>query len=103
MNPIIKAQWIKALRSGLYKQGHRRLRNENNVCCLGILCDGLEPNQWNIKMDGTFRHGSERAYPHQRVRRVAGLSMFQCRQLAELNDVKKVGFEEIADWIEKNL
>lgn len=40
MNTQIKEKWIEALRSGRYKQGKLRLRdNDNNFCCLGVLCD----------------------------------------------------------------
>lgn len=44
MNKRIKKLWIKALRSGKYKQGQGQLRRgrkpENAVyCCLGVLCD----------------------------------------------------------------
>lgn len=40
MNPEIKEQWVKALRSGDYKQGQNVLRNKNDeFCCLGVLCD----------------------------------------------------------------
>jgi hypothetical protein len=40
MNIEIKAQWISALRSGAYKQGHHTLHSEDNCfCALGVLCD----------------------------------------------------------------
>jgi len=39
MNPKIKQKWIKALRSGKYKQGIYELQNEDKFCCLGVLCD----------------------------------------------------------------
>jgi hypothetical protein len=40
MNKRIKAQWIKALRSGDYVQGRGALRSEDNrYCCLGVLCE----------------------------------------------------------------
>lgn len=40
MNPIIKAKWVAALRSGEYKQGMGSLRSSSNeFCCLGVLCD----------------------------------------------------------------
>lgn len=41
MNPVIKARWVEALRSGLYKQGVGQLHNTqtNQWCCLGVLCD----------------------------------------------------------------
>ena len=31
-------KWIKALRSGRYKQGRKRLRTGNKYCCLGVAC-----------------------------------------------------------------
>jgi len=39
MNPEIKAQWVEALRSGDYMQGHNALRRGDKFCCLGVLCD----------------------------------------------------------------
>lgn len=31
--------WLKALRSGTYKQGRSRLRRGDMFCCLGVACD----------------------------------------------------------------
>lgn len=40
IDPILKEKWISALRSGQYKQGRGRLRNEDDhYCCLGVLCE----------------------------------------------------------------
>jgi hypothetical protein len=40
MNKRIKARWVKALRSGRYKQGRNMLRTDDGkFCCLGVLCD----------------------------------------------------------------
>lgn len=39
MNKKIKKLWLKALRSGEYKQGKLALRIKNKYCCLGVLCD----------------------------------------------------------------
>jgi hypothetical protein len=36
-------KWIKALRSGQYKQCKEQLRNNNKYCCLGVACD-IVPN-----------------------------------------------------------
>lgn len=38
MNDNAKA-WVKALRSGDYKQGRGKLRDGSLFCCLGVACD----------------------------------------------------------------
>lgn len=62
--------WVKALRSGKYKQGHNFLQCESGHCCLGVACEvaiqnGLEisvikkndpsnsPNDFYIQYNGT--------------------------------------------------
>jgi hypothetical protein len=39
MNEEIRERWVRALKSGEYKQGYGRLRIGNKYCCLGVLCD----------------------------------------------------------------
>lgn len=40
LKPEIKAELITALRGEKYRQGHGRLRTEDDrYCCLGVLCD----------------------------------------------------------------
>lgn len=39
MNQDIKKEWIKALRSGKYKQTTAALKNKQGLCCLGVLCE----------------------------------------------------------------
>ena len=44
MNKKVAKQWIKALRSGKYKQGQSTLKQYNHKkearhCCLGVLCE----------------------------------------------------------------
>ncbi len=40
MNKRIKTRWLKALRSGKYKQGQNKLKtDQGNFCCLGVLTD----------------------------------------------------------------
>lgn len=43
MDAKIKADWIKALRSGEYEQGMGKLQANGKFCCLGVLCE-LAPN-----------------------------------------------------------
>lgn len=39
MKPEVKEKWLKALRSGEYKQTIRFLHTKEGFCCLGVLCD----------------------------------------------------------------
>jgi hypothetical protein len=40
MNPVVKEQWVKDLRSGDFKQWRSQLHHEDEgYCCLGVLCD----------------------------------------------------------------
>ena len=47
-----KKKWVKALRSGKYKQGRCRLYNPetDSYCCLGVACRvvGINPNTLSI-------------------------------------------------------
>lgn len=45
-------KWIKALRSGRYKQGVKRLRGDDKFCCLGVACDISGLGSW-IGLDNT--------------------------------------------------
>ncbi len=47
MDNQLKEQWVKALRSGRYKQGIHALRTREDgqpleYCCLGVLCNIME-------------------------------------------------------------
>lgn len=46
MNPIVKDQWVKALRSGHYPQTYGALRTEGGFCPLGVLCDLYDSYCW---------------------------------------------------------
>ena len=59
------AKWLKALRSGEYKQGEGALRNRNRFCCLGVMehCltgaikrshKGTQPLRWLAEQRITF-------------------------------------------------
>jgi hypothetical protein len=42
MTPEIQAAWVRALRSGEYKQGRGTLKQNDCFCCLGVLCKVLD-------------------------------------------------------------
>jgi hypothetical protein len=116
MHPGIKQEWVTALRSGKYEQGHWKLRLENDTfCCLGVLCDILpdEIVKWKpTPVDGRYvaidSHGEDQAatlsWP---LMKEMGLEYNTAGQLMALNDglggQRRSTFPEIADWIETNL
>lgn len=105
--------WTDALRSGEYKQGTRRLQNEDgSFCCLGVLCDLFRKetgeDEWT-PTEGDRCHdfmGACATLP-EAVQDWAGLgsnnpTMSNGRSLAAIND-KGASFTEIADLIERDL
>lgn len=49
LHPVVKKQWLEALRSGKYIQGKGELRSmDNRFCCLGVLCD-LHSKEFKIE------------------------------------------------------
>jgi hypothetical protein len=106
MAPEWKQKWIEALRSGKYEQGESRLRSvEDCYCCLGVLCDLVDPNGWLPATGGTcYDHISQYAsgYPTGNVYNAAELDPQVAGVLANMNDTGK-SFEEIASYIERHL
>lgn len=91
MSSALKATWLGALRSGKYKQGKGSLRPAPGVfCCLGVLCEAAHIHTWDTAL--------VKADPGQQD----VLSVDMQLQLATMND-QGADFNEIADWIEKNL
>lgn len=104
----LKAKWIKTLRSGEYKQGTGKLKDEtlNTFCCLGVLCEvaGLksgintcgsvyydyEGDSESIKLPSNFCEEMEISNDLQ-------------SELISMNDTDKNSFAEIADYIEDNV
>ena len=103
MDAELKAKWVKALRSGRYKQTEAMLQDNKGYCCLGVLCcaQGIDPLEGSNE---PLYLGSESRLQTTQLREFArgGLSPSDCDLLAELND-SGASFDEIADYIEKNL
>ena len=131
MNKDIKKKWVDALRSGEYKQGQGRLKNEKNeYCCLGVLCD-LAVKEGVVqekRVTEPFRAHPDYFFDKQdaflpaSVVEWAGLNstgtlvrmgdgIFTVRveyneertSLSALNDAKGLTFNEIADLIKEQL
>lgn len=45
VNKEVIKEWVRALRSGEYKQATDALKTENGYCCLGVLCD-IQGCEW---------------------------------------------------------
>lgn len=109
MDTELKNNWIQALRSGKYKQGRSFLKQEasNNTyhCCLGVLCELMGLDQFKVGNEIVFKD-----YENQEMILKLSLDLVNNIQmgfgdqlvLSYKNDNGK-SFNEIADWIEKNL
>lgn len=102
MNQEIKVKWLEALRSGKYQQGSMQLKDpfNNTYCCLGVLCD-ITGCKWNASY-ATYKQNSSNITVPMSLREELGLIGPDCRILMEMND-RGTSFNEIADYIEKNL
>jgi len=110
MQPDLKAEWVAALRSGKYRQAHQALRDGDCYCCLGVLCDVIDPTGW----DGAVYDGEDNELSRH-VRERAGITPEQMEDLMWLNDgcnpathpnrqrIERHSFEQIAAHIEANL
>lgn len=98
MNPEVKSKWLEALRSGKYIQTKTALKRGNGYCCLGVLCDVVEPDMW--KGD---THRDVTSLPDLDLREHVGLDYEDATKLSEMNDTGGKSFSEIADYIEANL
>lgn len=110
MNKNIAKQWIAALRSGDYLQGHGRLvaigKGCVGFCCLGVLCNIATENgygEWvgdHFKDERSVRNSLELSIE---VRKWADMSDKSMQMLIEFNDTRGFSFQQIADYIEKNM
>lgn len=112
----LKEKWLAALRSGKYVQGHRQLKNTNNTvpsyCCLGVLCDVIDPKGWSDEGDRN-RHNlgvSEESYlPNiflsDQASASIGLDKDVQTDLANINDTEHhaTPFDLEIKHIEKNV
>lgn len=102
MDAKIKAKWVAALRSGDYKQTTNKLRSSQGFCCLGVLCDIIDPTGWKqyTQVNGVMQFRNE--IDHLPVSVVEEVGEFLQSPLIRMNDSGKP-FDQIADYIEKNL
>ncbi|SRR6266851_385778 len=102
MNADIKEKWVAALRSGKYQQTREGyLQKDGRFCCLGVLCDLLDPAKWATEHGDTRWDGNISMLPGHVSERTA-IAAHIPSELITMNDTDQ-SFAEIADWIETNL
>jgi len=113
MNPLVRAQWCAALRSGDYQQGEGQLRaadedtGDYKYCCLGVLTDLAAKagvTNWDLARQLDFpppavEGWAELPYHNPEVR-VQGVDGASAASLADLNDDHGWDFGRIADAID---
>lgn len=110
MDPEIKRKWVEALRSGEYVQGQAKLKRDGMHCCLGVLCEVANPPGWDstlgcIREKGVMLGQEEDDFWTLPPATAALLRVNddQQQKLMDMNDHAGATFEQIADFIEKNL
>lgn len=124
LKPAFKKRWLKALRSGKYKQctgflklikkskGHQPV---SRFCCLGVAQDILYANPWKklysvdrdairdgVEVPCLSNNGDDACLSDEVCKRM-GLDTRAQAPLTILNDSQGKSFKAIANWIEKNL
>ena len=104
MNPELKQKWTEALRSGRYQQTNGYLRDSCGYCCLGVLCDIVDPNGWSL--DEWAEENRHRIADDNELGATGcltvGLEDDAETHVIEMND-GGTPFTEIADWIDANV
>lgn len=113
-------KWVKALRSGKYKQGFCQLRRGDSYCCLGVLCEVLKVPKKQHRVERGFSVGRGYSYgtsDYSHAGQLPGVAMELSGiksefgsirfpkgviSLATLNDNRKRSFKHIAAYIERN-
>lgn len=122
MDKTLKRKWLKALRSGKFRQGQNGLRTPTTHgghvrhCCLGVLCEVMK-----LKVDEEDRFYYISPIDKtdmlagslgENVLKLVGITDKQETALIDMNDGNQTGnnpegktykFHQIADWIEENL
>lgn len=105
MNKKLAMKWVKALRSGEYKQGTGKLNDgQGNFCCLGVLCEIEGLPKETINGDDIAYNGSRGVYTGKSLKSSVG-RIKDGPALVDLNDgpnddIDQLTFDEIADIIQ---
>lgn len=106
-------KWVRALRSGKYKQTRLVLQDKQGYCCLGVACKTFIPKHKQIKnsLFGTLVGGMVWKQPHaplwlkevnEEFARITGTSLIMLNDdgMPEFDFTFDFTFDEIADLLE---
>lgn len=100
--------WIEALESGRYPQGIGVLRGKKGYCCLGVLCDLINPNAWQRGTNdiaaiewfwGEDQDQPQVLLPPISVHKRLNISSQTMQDLSNINDTEAVEFKTIARMV----
>jgi hypothetical protein len=104
MKKSVAMKWVKALRSGKYRQTAGKLQDYKGYCCLGVLCE-VAPEKLRHKDDLFLIGANLFCQPKVRlwsdIRSLDGKILGINASLANKND-NGWSFKRIATFIEKN-
>lgn len=116
-----KAKWIAALRDPARRQVQEHLQTSEGQCCLGVACEVIgygmrqtdyPPHPGEPHIFRTMRSTNVGEPEPADFDEEVSSALFQSRDkfalspvmvLVDLNDAKRLNFNQIADWIEENL
>lgn len=105
MKKEVMKKWVKALRSGKYKQGRSLMYNEyeNTYCCLGVLCaiNGIELDEGQSVIKSQHISKLDISTVSGELPKTYKVGGYKKYQLSALND-SGLSFKQIANIIEKN-
>lgn len=98
-------KWVKALRSGKYKQTKYKLQDHRGFCCLGVACDIFIPKEKKRFLEkNRCLYGDLPKYQkHSPAWLLSINDDFDTKtnkRLSVLNDNDRMSFDEIADLLE---
>lgn len=103
-------KWVKALRSGKYKQTQKKLKDETGYCCLGVLCEVAGKKFTN--RNGTYyvsrtdNSGTVPDVVKKQTELYSTIGLVKngsiTESLSQFNDDRNWSFKKIATYIEKN-
>lgn len=98
-------KWLKALRSGKYRQTRGKLKGKVGHCCLGVACEIAKKEGVIGGHEGELMYLPYAVAAWLSIRSSGGVFKDKkgyTRSLANYNDISKYNFKKIADIIEDN-